>query len=68
MQIDSPRRQPDHPDYQLDLEEAIDLPLREFVDAVIQAGWKPETVFAAVESVARNQAIAYAEDPDPAYG
>lgn len=68
MQISGPVRSPDHPDYQLDCEEAIDLPLREFIDGVIQAGWKPETVFAAVESVARNQALAYAEDPDPAYG
>lgn len=66
MQIDGPKHPEDHEDYQLDCEEAIDLPLREFIDGVIQAGWRPETVYAAVQSVAHHQKLAYDEDPDPA--
>lgn len=66
MPIPAPRRTDAHPDYQLDCEEAMDLEVRDLVDRLIHAGWRPETVFAALASVARHQAMAYAEDPDPA--
>lgn len=66
MPITPPRRTPDHPDYQLDCEEALDLAVRALVDEAIVAGWKPETVYEALGSLADNQRLAYDEDPDPA--
>lgn len=53
-------------DMQVDCESAIDVPVREFIDAIIQAGWSPEIAYAAMKSVVENQTLAYAEDPDPA--
>lgn len=61
MEISKPVRQPDHSDYQLDLEEAIDLAVREGIDEALLAGHKPETVFNAAEQFARTAA------EDPAY-
>lgn len=66
MPITPPRRTPDHPDYQLDCEEALDLAVRALVDEAIVAGWKPEVIYEALASVADNQRLAYDEDPDPA--
>lgn len=66
MKISSPVRPADHPDYRLDCQEAIDLAVRDLVDTVIQAGWEPLTVYAALKSVAIYQRLAYLEDPDPA--
>lgn len=65
MQISSPRHKADHPDYGLECQEALDLPARDLVDRAIQAGWSPRAVYRALEEVARNQALAYEEDPDP---
>jgi len=56
---------PDHPDYALSCEEALDLPLRDLVDQAVQAGWKPRVIFKALQEVAKNQGLAYEEDPDP---
>lgn len=67
-EITAPRRSAEHPDYQIECEEAIEDAVRELVDRIIITGWKPETVYAAVASVAVSLGIAYDEDPDPAYG
>jgi len=53
-------------DAQIDCELAIDVPVRELVDAIIQAGWARDVAYAALKSVIENQALAYMEDPDPA--
>lgn len=67
MEVPKPRPGIDgHPDYQIICEEAIEDAVRELIDRVIIAGWKPEVAFAAVSSVAHSLGIAYAEDPDPA--
>lgn len=62
----SPLQPMSNPDAQIDCEQAIDVPVRELVDAIIQAGWAPKIAYAALKSVAENQALAYMEDPDPA--
>lgn len=59
-------RRPAYPDRQLECEEAVDIALRDLVDAAVTSGWKAEEVFEAIESVLASQRIAYAEDPDPA--
>ncbi|WP_421578623.1 hypothetical protein [Shinella sp. M31] len=64
--ISPPRKPMNDPDAQIDCELAIDVPVRDLVDAIIQAGWAPEIAYAALKSVAENQALAYMEDPDPA--
>ena len=64
--IPSPREPMSDPDAQIDCELAIEAPVRDLVDAIIQAGWAPEIAYAALKSVAENQALAYMEDPDPA--
>ncbi len=64
--IHSPSNAMDHPDTQIDCESMIDIPVRDFIDQIIQSGWSPEVVFAAMRNVVNNQALAYAEDPDPA--
>jgi hypothetical protein len=65
MDISSPKSDTDHPDYSLSCEEALDIPARDLIDRAIQAGWEPRTVFKALAEVARNQGLAYEEDPDP---
>lgn len=64
--ISSPRKPMSDADAQIDCEMAIDVPVRDLVDAIIQAGWAPAIAYAALKSVAENQALAYMEDPDPA--
>ena len=66
LSIPSPRKPMSDEDAQIDCELAIDVPVRDLVDAIIQAGWSPEVAYAALKSVAHNQALAYMEDPDPA--
>jgi len=53
-------------DMQIDCEIAIDMATRDLVDAVIQAGWPPKIAYSALKNVARNQALAYQDDPDSA--
>lgn len=67
MTIDRPVR-PDNEraDYQIDCEMALEDEFRALVDAAVQSGWRPTTVYAAMASLAENQRLAYAEDPDPA--
>lgn len=66
LSIPSPRKPMNDADAQIDCELAIDVPVRDLVDAIIQAGWAPDVAYAALKSVAENQALAYMEDPDPA--
>lgn len=40
--ITSPRKPMSDVDAQIECEFAIDLPVREFIDAIVQAGWAPE--------------------------
>lgn len=65
MPVPSPRTPADHPDYCINLQQAIELPLMELVDQAVQSGWKQEQIFGAIQEVAKNLALAYAEDPDP---
>ncbi|WLR90954.1 hypothetical protein [Shinella zoogloeoides] len=65
MDILAPRHLPDHPDYNLDCQEALDLAVRDLVDQAVQKGWSTREVLRALKSVAENQALAYEEDPDP---
>jgi len=65
MNIDPPKSKPDHPDYALSCEEALDLPARNLIDKAVQAGWSPRGGYKALAEVARNQSLAYEEDPDP---
>lgn len=44
----------------------MDIAIRDLVDRAQLAGWKTPELLDAIESVARNQRLAYAEDPDPA--
>jgi len=66
ISITSPRHTMSDVDMQIDCEIAIDYATRELVDAIIQAGWPPKIAYSALKNVAKNQALAYEEDPDPA--
>jgi hypothetical protein len=66
MDIAEPRHAANNDDYVLECQEALDLPLADFVAKAIEAGWEPRAVYKAVEELARMQALAYEEDPDPA--
>ncbi len=66
LSISSPRKMASDVDMQIDCEIAIDMATRDLVDAVIQAGWPPKIAYSALKNVARNQALAYQDDPDPA--
>lgn len=63
--IPSPGQAMSDVDSQIICEAAIELPVRELVDAIIQAGWQPMVVYAAMKVVAERQGNAYTEDPDP---
>jgi len=64
--IPPPSRPLSDVDTQLECEEMLDNPVRGFIEAFVQAGWPPTVVYKAVKNVVDHQAIAYAEDPDPA--
>lgn len=59
MSIDKPRIALDYPDYDLCCQEALDVPVRDLVDAAIAAGWEPARIFPALQEVARNQALGF---------
>lgn len=59
MNIDKPKLALDHPDYDLSCQEAIDLAVRDLVDAAHDAGWEKRRIFPAIEEVARNQALGF---------
>jgi hypothetical protein len=65
MNVLPPKHSKGYPDYELDCEQALDLPLQDLIDVAVQAGWDTRTVIRSLETVARNRAIAYEEDPDP---
>jgi hypothetical protein len=65
MNVSSPKRPKTHPDYGMDCEKALDLPVQDLIDIAVQAGWDTRTVMVALQSVAFNRAIAYEQDPDP---
>jgi hypothetical protein len=66
QRISTPQRPLSDVDLQLDCEYAIDVPVRALVDEIIQAGWSPMVVYAAMKNVVEHQVLAYVEDPDPA--
>jgi hypothetical protein len=65
QEIFSPTFAKDHPDYALEAEEALDLPVQELIEDAVQAGWDTRTIFKALAKLAAAKAIAYEEDPDP---
>jgi hypothetical protein len=65
MNVPSPKHPKTHPDYAINCEEALDLPLQDLIDRAVQTGWDTRTVMVALQSVAFNRALAYEEDPDP---
>ncbi|MGJ7043543.1 hypothetical protein J2Y63_006827 [Shinella sp. BE166] len=64
--VTSPRKPMSEVDEQIECEAALDEPVKEFVDSIIQAGWSPRASYAALRNVVEHQAHAYAEDSDPA--
>ena len=66
ISISSPRQMGSDADIQIDCEIAIDIATRDLVDAIIQSGWPSRIAYSALKNVAKNQALAYQEDPDPA--
>ena len=65
QRIPAPRKPLSDADAQYDCECAIDIPVRDLVDEIIQAGWPPKIVYSAMRDVIENQVLAYLEDPDP---
>lgn len=53
-----PRFQPDHPDYALECEEAMEFALNEVGDLAQANGWAPDVVDAAMLSLAENRYMA----------
>ena len=62
MRIASPRHKINHPGYQQGCEEALEPAVRALVDGAGQAGWRPDTVFAALSRVAERQSGNYAHE------
>ena len=65
MDIPAPKRSIDEPEYNFELQEALDYPILELVDRIGAAGWNKREAFKALAEVIRNQAQAYEHDPDP---
>lgn len=53
--IRQPRFNPDHPDYVLECEEAMEFALNEVGDLAEANGWTPEAVDAAMLNLAENR-------------
>lgn len=53
---------------QIDCENAVARPVREFIDKITQAGWAPEIAYAAVKRVLDDQAHACAKHQRPVEG
>lgn len=66
MPISVPKNSPSHPDYNIDLQQAIELQLMAVIDDAAQAGWSRTEIYNAALEVIENLKLAYAEDPDPA--
>ena len=62
--VTSPRKSMSDVDAQIDCEAALDGPVTELVESIIQAGRPPAIAYSAL-IVAERQALAYTEDPDP---
>jgi hypothetical protein len=58
MNVLPPKHLKTHPDYSIDCEEALDLPLQDLIHVAVQAGWDTRTVIVALQSVAWNRAVA----------
>lgn len=56
--IRPPRFKPDHPDYVMECEEAMEFALNEVGDAAEAVGWGQEAVEAAMLSLAENRYMA----------
>jgi hypothetical protein len=66
QRISPPQEARSDVDLQFDCQTAIDVPVRDLVDEIIQAGWPPKIAYAAMKNVIEQQILAYVEDPDPA--
>ena len=65
MYIPAPKRSIDDPHYNVELQEALDFPVLDFVDRIGATGWNKREAFKALAEVIHNQALAYEQDPDP---
>jgi hypothetical protein len=65
-QIGRPRHPGRYPDRAIDCEQEMDLAICDLIDRAQLSGWTTPELLDAIESVAKNQRLAYAEDPDPA--
>lgn len=65
MNASSPKHPKTHPDYAINCEEALDLPLQDLIDRAVQAGWDTRIVMVALQSVAFNRANRLRGRPDP---
>ena len=65
MDIPAPKRSIDEPEYNFELQEALEYPVLDLVDRIGAAGWNKREAFKALAEVIRNQALAYEHDPDP---
>lgn len=52
--MDQPRRPPDHPDYQLECEEALEAAMIGMIDSALAAGWDKATIWPALRSLVDN--------------
>ncbi|PYE22680.1 hypothetical protein C8J32_11037 [Rhizobium sp. PP-CC-3A-592] len=64
-EIFSPKFAKDHPEYVLECEEAMDLPIQELIEEAVQAGRDNKTIFKVLAKLTGAKALAYEEDPDP---
>ena len=65
MDIASPTLPPQHPDYDLACQVALDIPVQDLIDRAVQAGWRASAVVSALEEVTKGKGLAYNQDPDP---
>jgi hypothetical protein len=58
----SPRFDADHPDYGLEMQEALETELQELIDRALAAGWSKDAIWPALRSLVTNLELAAREN------
>jgi hypothetical protein len=64
LDIASQTVSPQHPDYPLECQVALDIPVQNLFERAVQAGWRAAADISVLEEVTKSKALAYNQDPD----
>lgn len=65
MDIAAAKRSIDDPNYNKELQEAMEYAVLDLLDQIGAAGWNKRIALKTLAEVVRNQTLVYGEDPDP---